>query len=267
MRARFGVGLGRYVRRLAAAQLRDREPRSFAMGAETIPVRVRESPRARWARIVVAPRRPLEAIVPLRATDRDVDAFLEEKRRWIETKVAAARTIAAREPRLGLARPGVVWLGGEPFPVERRNGQRSFARLDGGRLVLAGSREQAGAALERWYRREARTRIGHVVERQAARIGVVYRSIGIRDQRTRWGSCSPRRHLSFSWRLLLAPPPVLEYLVVHEVCHLREPNHGKRFWRLLERARPGWQEQSRWLNEHEHELHEYDPASAVGPAR
>jgi predicted metal-dependent hydrolase len=246
---------------LSSARLRDRAPRSFAIGVETLHVRVRESPRARWMRIVVAPRRPLEVTVPRRADDRDVDAFLEAKRHWIERKVAAARAIAAREPRLGLARPGVVWLDGAPIPVERRNGQRGLARLDGGRLVVAGSHDQAGAAVRRWYRREARTRIGDVVEREAARLEVAYRSIGIRDQRTRWGSCSPRGHLSFSWRLLLAPPPVLEYLVVHEVCHLREPNHGKRFWRLLERARPAWQEQSRWLNEHEHELHEYDPAA------
>jgi hypothetical protein len=258
-----GVCRRRYVRGLSSARPRDREPRSFAIGAETLAVRVRESPRAKWARIVVAPRRPLEITVPRRASDRDVDAFLEEKRRWIETKVAAARTIATREPRLGLARPGVVWVGGEPVPVERRNGDRASARLDRGYLVVGGPRAQAAAAVGRWYRREARQRIGQVVDREAAWLGLAYHSVGIRDQRSRWGSCSPRGHLSFSWRLLLAPPPVLEYLVVHEVCHLRELNHGKRFWRLLERAWPGWQEQSRWLNEHAHELHEYDPASAV----
>jgi hypothetical protein len=261
-----GVCRRRYVRGLSSARLRDRAPRSFAIGAETLDVRVRESPRARWARVVVAPRRPLEVIVPRRASDRDVDAFLEQKRRWIESKVAAARALAAREPRLGLMRPGVVWLGGHALPVERRNGDRPVARLHENRLVVAGPREHAAGAVERWYRREARRRIGDAVDREAARLELAYHSVGIRDQRSRWGSCSPRGHLSFSWRLLLAPPPVLDYLVVHELCHLHELNHGKRFWRLLERAWPGWQEQSRWLNEHERELHEYDPASAVFPS-
>jgi predicted metal-dependent hydrolase len=249
---------------LSSARLRDREPRSFTIGSDTLAVRVRESP---WARVVVPPRGPLEVVVPRFLDDRYVDTLLEEKRRWIETKVAAARALATREPRLGLARSGVVWLGGEPLPVERRNGHRTVARLAAGRLLVAGPPERAGVAVARWYRREARARIGAVADREAARLDVAYDSIGIRDQRSRWGSCSARGHLSFSWRLLLAPPPVLEYLVVHELCHLREPNHGRRFWRLVERARPEWREQARWLNEHQQELHDYDPASAVATAR
>ena len=244
-------------------ELRDRAPRSFVVGSETLVVRVRESPRARWSRVVVAPGRPVEVVVPRRMGDAYVDALLEEKRRWIETKIAAARAVAGREPRLGLGRPGVVWLGGDPVPVARRNGSLSTARLARGRLVVCGPPESAAAAVGRWYRREARSRIGAVVDREAERLDLAYHSIGIRDQRTRWGSCSRRGHLSFSWRLLLAPPPVLEYLVDHELCHLRVPNHGRRFWRLLERVRPGWRDEARWLDEHERELHDYDPAVAI----
>ena len=94
-----------------------------------------------------------------------------------------------------------------------------------------------------------------------ARLQLRYSSLGIRDPKTRWGSCSRRGHLSFSWRLAAAPPAVLEYVVVHELCHLKEPSHAKPFWRLLDPARPGWQEQARWLREHGQELHDYDPSS------
>jgi predicted metal-dependent hydrolase len=256
----------RYVHRQNVKGLRDRKPRRFAIADEMIIVRVRESARARTARIIVGPRRPLEVIVPRGTSDTEVDEFLEEKRGWVERKVAAAREIAARPPRLGLETPGSVWLGGEELLVERRNGQRSIATVSDGRLVVFGSDDQASAAVERWYRREARRRVKDVVAREAERLGLEYRSIGIRDPRTRWGSCSRKGNLSFSWRLAAAPPEILDYVVVHELCHLREPSHQKPFWRLLGVARPGWQEQAHWLREHGQELHDYDPGRALPQA-
>jgi len=244
-------------------RLRNRKPHRFAIRDETLIVRVRESARARTARIIVGPRRPLEVIVPRGITDAEVDAFLEEKRSWVERNVAAARELAARAPQLGLDRANSVWLAGEEVPVERSNGQRSIATLSDGRLLVAGGDDLAAGAIERWYRREARRRVEEVVTREAERLGLKYESIGIRDQRTRWGSCSRKGHLSFSWRLAVAPPEVLEYVVVHELCHLREPSHQKSFWRLLESACPGWQEQARWLREHGQELHDYRPEAAL----
>jgi predicted metal-dependent hydrolase len=129
--------------------------------------------------------------------------------------------------------------------------------------MVSGPDEGAPAAVVRWYRREARRQIAEVVAREVDRLGLQYRSIGIRDPRTRWGSCSRKGNLSFSWRLAAAPPEILEYVVVHELCHLREPSHQKPFWRLLGTVLPGWQEQARWLREHGQELHDYDPARAI----
>jgi predicted metal-dependent hydrolase len=252
------------LRSVRRQPLRERKPRRFDIGGRTIVVRVRESSRARTTRIIVGPRRPLEVIVPDGTEDGVIDAFLEEKRRWVEAKVQQAEAIAARPPRLGLNRAGVVWLGGEAVPVERRDGLRSVANLRNGRLIVSGPTDGIASAVERWYRREARQRIEAVLSAQALRLQLQHASVGIRDPRTRWGSCSRRGHLSFSWRLVLAPRSVLEYVVVHELCHLREPSHSRSFWRLLEAARPGWQEQARWLREHGQELHAYAPT--VGPA-
>jgi predicted metal-dependent hydrolase len=109
-------------------------------------------------------------------------------------------------------------------------------------------------------RRLARARVTEIAEREAARLGVTYCRIAIRDQRTRWGSCSSRGTLSFNWRLVLAPLDVLEYVVVHELCHLREPNHSTRFWALLEEARPGFAAERAWLSRHGWELQAYAPA-------
>ena len=107
-------------------------------------------------------------------------------------------------------------------------------------------------------RRLARKRIAEVAEREAQTLGVAYRRIAIRDQRTRWGSCSSSGTLSFNWRLVLAPAEVLEYVVVHELCHLREPNHSLRFWTLLESVRPAYRREKEWLARHGWELQAYE---------
>jgi len=110
-------------------------------------------------------------------------------------------------------------------------------------------------------RREARAVVTEVAEGEARRLGVSYAAIQIRDQRTRWGSCSPRGTLTFNWRLVLAPHAVLDYVVVHELCHLREANHGPGFWRLVAESRPGYEVPRAWLRRHGHELLAYSPPS------
>jgi predicted metal-dependent hydrolase len=100
----------------------------------------------------------------------------------------------------------------------------------------------------------AREVVSALAEEEAERLGVAYRRIRIGSQRTLWGSCSPGGTLSFNWRLVLAPVDVLDYVVVHELCHLRFLDHSQRFWRLVERRRPHWREQRDWLREHGPEL-------------
>jgi predicted metal-dependent hydrolase len=113
---------------------------------------------------------------------------------------------------------------------------------------------EASAVSERDARSAARELVTMLADEEADALGVSYTRIEIRDQRTRWGSCSSRGTLSFNWRLVLAPFDVLDYVVVHELCHLREPNHSPRFWRLVAERRPGWREQRAWLREHGPEL-------------
>jgi predicted metal-dependent hydrolase len=120
--------------------------------------------------------------------------------------------------------------------------------------------------LERLAMRESEARLSArelvtaLAEEEAARIGVAYQRIRIGGQRTLWGSCSASGTLSFNWRLVLAPLEVLDYVVVHELCHLRVPNHSKRFWKLVEGRRPHWREQRDWLREHGPELLAFSPS-------
>jgi predicted metal-dependent hydrolase len=108
-------------------------------------------------------------------------------------------------------------------------------------------------------RREAHARILLIAQSEAAALGVAYTRLTLRDQRSRWGSCSSKGALSFNWRLVLAPHDVLDYVVVHEVCHLVEHHHGSAFWQLVERRRPGYREAKNWLDTHGWELLAYHP--------
>jgi predicted metal-dependent hydrolase len=110
-------------------------------------------------------------------------------------------------------------------------------------------------------RRAVRELVAMVIAEEAPELGVEVQRVQIRDQRSRWGSCSTRGTLSFNWRLVLAPFEVLDYIVVHELCHLRVPNHSRRFWKLVEARRPDWRAQRDWLYEHGPELLAFRPAA------
>ena len=114
-------------------------------------------------------------------------------------------------------------------------------------------------APESQLRAAARHAISELARAEAAMLGVRYERIRIAGQRTVWGSCSARRTLSFNWRLVLAPASVLDYVVVHELCHLAIPNHSKQFWARVEAARPSWRDQRAWLGRHGPELLAFRP--------
>jgi predicted metal-dependent hydrolase len=163
----------------------------------------------------------------------------------------------------------VPWGGPPILTVPQRLSQREVRRIVAEHRDWI-ARERAthvprlglvpAAVCEQEARRAARELIGMIADDEAAELGVSFRRIDVRDQRTRWGSCSTRGTLSFNWRLALAPLAVLDYVVVHELCHLRELNHSPRFWRLVESRRPAWRDQRAWLREHGPELLAFRPA-------
>ena len=228
---------------------------------------IRESRRARRLRLIVSADEPPRLVVPVGTSAREIRRMLRENRAWMERKTAELRRREKQRPKLGLAARGSVPLLGNAVPVRWDADGRAVARLRGGSLYVGGGHAAAGEAIERWYRREARERIGLVVEREAAILGVSPKRISVRDQRTRWGSCSSAGALSFSWRLLLMPFDVLDYIVVHELCHLRRLDHSPAFWELVGDARPGYDRHIRWLRTHGPELGAYDPITALLPHR
>ncbi len=124
-------------------------------------------------------------------------------------------------------------------------------------ISVTGDRDHAPRRLSDWLRAEVRKDVGDSVSKHAKTLECAPKRIAIRDQATRWGSCSTSGTLSFSWRLIFAPPFVLDYVAAHEVAHLREMNHGPRFWRLVRDAVPYMQKARGWLRVHGAELHRF----------
>jgi len=205
-----------------------------------IPYRVRRSARARSVRVSVDAEQGVEVVLPSRAREREAAAAMRELRPWVERRL---RTLARARAELGLRAGFVPYLGTALELVPEPGRERVTRRAD--RLVVPAG--DARPALERWFRRRARAEVAPRLDRACAAAGTAYGKLSIRGQRTRWASCSPAGDMSFNWRLLLAPEPVLDTVVWHEVCHLEVLDHSPRFWALLERRCPEHREHQRWL--------------------
>ncbi|MBV8987453.1 MAG: M48 family metallopeptidase [Solirubrobacterales bacterium] len=209
-----------------------------------ISYRIRRSQRARRVRVTVDSAGEVEVVLPRRAAEREAAAAIRELGPWIERRmeeVARARDAVA-------ARGDFVPYVGQLLRLVGEPGRTRVHRRGSELLVPIG--EQRAPALERWYRRAARAEIEPRLDRACALAGSSYSALTIRGQRTRWASCSPTGAMSFNWRLLLAPEPVLEYVVWHEVCHLEVMDHSPRFWELLSKRCPDYRDRSRWLRRH-----------------
>jgi predicted metal-dependent hydrolase len=201
---------------------------------------IRRSARARRVRVTVHPDRTVEVVLPRRAAERQAAQAVAELRPWIERRLRALDRAAAE-----LERPaGTVPFLGEPLRLVPQAGRTRVHRRGAELLVPAAD---PVPALERWYRGQARRIVAERLDAAVARAGTRYTGLTIRGQRTRWASCSTTGAMSFNWRLLLAPPAVLDYVVEHEVAHLEVMDHSPRFWALLESRCPHWRESARWL--------------------
>ena len=213
---------------------------------------IRRSDRARRLRIVVAPE-GVEVVLPRRMALREAEEFVAEKRTWIERTLRAYRAAEAELPSVRLESGGEVpYLG---FQLSLRVNVEPWRTRPGvsrrGGTLHVGIPEPGEAAvrdaLVRWYRRRARIEVAERLDWATLRAGSHYTKLQIRDPSSRWASCSSSQAMSFSWRLLLAPEPVLGYVVEHEVAHLDVLDHSSRFWKLLEKRCPDYRDHEQWL--------------------
>lgn len=232
-------------------------------------VEVRRHPAARRLTLRVSQtRRAVIVTVPMQCGLLEAGSFLHRNIDWVRERLGSIP-----EP-IPFTCGATLPLRGEPHTVRFTGSMVRGARVrrfdadgqcegDYARLEVNGPTEHAAQRLTDWLFNEARRDLDERVVHHTRNLGLVAKRITVRDQSSRWGSCSTTGTLSFSWRLILAPPLILDYVAAHEVAHLKEMNHGPRFWALVRRTMPQMDEARQWLQIYGMGLHRYGPCTAT----
>lgn len=188
---------------------------------------------------------------------QDIEAFILQKTDWITDTGIRLRNARQEEldRRLPLENGDMLWYLGEKRILMIMREERKSARVKCvmDRILMwvpyEADYEYKLIQLEKWYRKEAKILLNEKADEYAQRLGVSYTDIHIKDQKSRWGSCSSKGNLNFNWRIIMAPEPVCDYVVIHELCHLIHMDHSPAFWQLVESICPQYKQYKKWLKD------------------
>ncbi len=217
-------------------------------GNGAVPLTIRRNKRAKRLILRADPATGTAVVTcPTWVSDAEAHAFAEKQAGWVRDRLAAA-------PKpLPFADGQTIPYLGRPHIIRHRPDTRGGVWVEeteeGGEIHVTGQAEHLPRRLSDWLKRDARRRIQPCVEADAAALGVTPGRITLRDTKSRWGSCAANGNLNFSWRLVLAPERVLRYVVAHEVAHIREHNHGPRFWALVRDLAEDMDACRKWLRD------------------
>jgi predicted metal-dependent hydrolase len=243
------------MRRPKATRARMVHRELLKIEGQPVDVTVRLNPRARRLIVKVDPSTGEVTVVApsQRALERALD-FARGEEAWIARRLAEVPKVVALSPG-----SRVPYRGREHVIREGRDGPAPVWVEDGDIIRVAGRSEHMPRRLLDFFKREARRELEARTREFAKVVGVSPRKISVRDTASRWGSCSVTRSISFSWRLILAPSFVLDYVVAHEIAHMREMNHGPRFWKLVHEMVDDVKRPQNWLCKNGVSLHRYAP--------
>jgi predicted metal-dependent hydrolase len=229
----------------------------LSVNGETLPVKIRKNHNAkRYVVRLLNATGEFQLTTPTQTNGEKITKALKEYAPWIATQ--RQRWLAKDRPTLDGHGFGI----GQTFPLRgvmhtiAVNPAAKSVVAQNGVVVITTERESA-LRVRRFLTREAAADLKIAVARYAAQLGVSIDKITVRDTKSRWGSCSSNGSLNFSWRLILAPSFILDYVAAHEVAHRVEMNHSDRYWAVLEGIYPQWQKAEDWLKQHGAELHHY----------
>ena len=214
-------------------------------GDPDIPLVLRRSSRAKRISLRISQLDGRVTLtLPKRVPETEALAFARQKESWIR------KHLSARAADVPVGVGAQLPIGGVMHQVLHGSGRQvEFAKAQ---VFVPGNTERAGKRLAGHLKAIARARLAEASDHYAARLGMPYAAITLRDTRSRWGSCTSEGRLMYSWRLILAPPEVLDYVAAHEVAHLQEMNHGPAFYALQSQLWPAWREHRQELREHGH---------------
>lgn len=231
--------------------------RTLEVGNRALPLTIKENSRATRITLRIEPGgRALNLTVPAGLRNSEIEEFLERHQGWLLTKLSKFST--DNPIRSG----GFVPIRGVQHRIDHTGtlrGLTEIAMVDGVPVVrVSGLEDHLGRRVATFLKKEARRDMELLAFRHAASIRKPVASVTLKDTRSRWGSCSWDGNLSFSWRIVMAPPLVIDYLAAHEVAHLKEMNHGPKFWALCHQLCPRMEEARKWLKQNGSQLHALD---------
>lgn len=244
--------------RITCSQLTLIEKRKTSLGGQTLTYTLKRSSRAKHIRLEINVKTGLAVVVPRGCNLNQLPDLLKRKTKWILSKLAKYRRIGLISADKQLKIGDTIPYLGRDLRIVMLPGSTNAddVKIEQGKLMvsLSSATNTLNLALECWYRQQAEKVISQRVQELGARLGLSYGRLCIRSAKTRWGSCSQKGNLNFSWRLIMTPQPVVDYVIIHELAHLRQMNHSKRFWQVVAEYCPQWQQHRRWLKDHEVEL-------------
>jgi predicted metal-dependent hydrolase len=194
----------------------------------------------------------VSVVVPKATSEAKVAALVTKKTRWIREKLRLHREHPTPKPKEYVSGECFTYLG-RNYRLKLTSGSKKSVKLIGGRLAVTVPRSiqqrdtfVQGALIE-WYRAHARQKFDEKAARYAEVLDVTPASVGIKTFKGRWGSCSTKGHVLFNWKVIIAPNPIIDYVVVHELAHLHHHNHSPQFWHCVERVIPDYREHRDWL--------------------
>lgn len=217
-------------------------------GEETIKVRIKRNARAKKLRIHVG-LKGVSLIAPLSFNMNDAHKFLLTEEHWVRENLKKYRPSKACD--------GQVLIFGEPHAIEQCSNPSNKISVHNNKILVPYLDHKIFTPIKKYLLELLKIRIYDIADKICGSLGVKYSHISFRDPISRWGSCSSRGRISFSWRLVFAPLYVIEAVVAHELCHLLEMSHNERFWRLLDEVNPDHREAELWLRQNGNTLHQY----------
>ncbi len=218
---------------------------------------IRRSQRAKKTRIIVTAEK-IEVVAPLKVSERKIHAFVRSQQEWV---VSAADKVEKKRQAIKKQGPG-NYVNGVSIPYKGQETRIWLKPIESNKLSIEFNEQGINIylachlqedsdfikqALIDWLRKQALKSVDKYVELHSSTNNLLPRFIRVKSQKSRWGSCGIHNDININWLLVLAPPEVMEYVVVHELCHIKQRNHSARFWHLVEECLPGYQQQRNWL--------------------
>ena len=222
---------------------------------------LRRSERAKKTRIIVTAEK-IEVVAPSKISERRIQAFVTAQQAWIIDAVKRvqhrAQTSHSLAPTTYIEGAKIPFQGQQiPLTIKATTAKRLRVQLTDQHFVVylpcsqaESSSERIKIALESWMKQRTRQLALQLIDKHSPKHQLFPRNLRIKTQKTRWGSCGPRNDINLNWLLLLAPPVIMEYVVIHELCHIKHKNHSQDFWQLVAAHMPNYLQHRRWLKQH-----------------